>query len=295
MELRQLEYLVAVVDEGGFTKAANRLHVAQPGVSAQIRLLERELGETLIDRSERTARPTEVGAAVLTHARAALAAVRGVRQAVDEFAGLVRGRVRIGTVTSHNIDVPGLLSEFHRRYPDVEITLTESNSAHLIAALGSGDLDIAITGITATPPPGLKVRMLAEEPLVAAVPDGDPLARYDSVSLSKLVSRELICLASGTAARTSIEEACAAKGLSPKVAFESGDPGLCARLAERGLGVAVLQKTIVDNRDGLRGIPIVRPSLRGWLVLGWRAEGPLSPAARELLRLARRRLPGLGD
>lgn len=290
MELRQLEYLIAVVDEGGFTKAANRLHVAQPGVSAQIRQLERELGETLIDRSGRNARPTEVGEAVLAHARAALAAVHAVRATVDEYSGLVRGRVGIGTVTSHDIDVPGLLAEFHRRHPAVEITLTEASSASLVASLRSGALDLAITGMGETPPAGLSTRALVEEPLVAAVPAGDPLARYPSVSLSELVSRDLICLARGTAMRAVFDDACAERELRPRVAFESGDPGLCARLAERGLGVAVLQKTIVDNIGTLHVIPITRPQLRGWLVLAWRADGPLSPAARRLLRLARRHL-----
>jgi len=100
MELRQLEYLVTVADEGGFTRAATALHVAQPGVSAQIRQLERELGQPLFDRSARTVRLTEAGEAVLPYARAALDAVAGARLAVQELTGLLRGRVAIGTVTS---------------------------------------------------------------------------------------------------------------------------------------------------------------------------------------------------
>src|SRR6266511_2587248 len=100
MELHQLAYFVAVAEEGNFTRAAAKLHVAQPGVSAQIRRLERELGQPLLDRSGRTVRLTEVGAAALSHARAALAAVERVREAVDELAGLVRGQVAMGMVTS---------------------------------------------------------------------------------------------------------------------------------------------------------------------------------------------------
>lgn len=288
MELRQLEYLVAVVDEGGFTKAADRLRVAQPGVSAQIRRLERELGQTLLVRSPRAVRPTEVGQDVLEHARAVLAAVGAVRATADEYAGLVRGRVSIGTVSSHNIDVPGLLAEFHRRHPAVEITLTEANSAELVAGLRSGRLDLAITGMGESVPEGLSTRSLVEEPLVAAVTEADPLARKRSIDLSALVEREVICLAGGTAVRAVFDEACARQGLRPRVAFESGDPGLCARLAERGLGVAVLQKTIADHNDALRGIPIVRPTLRGWLVLAWPSSASVSPAARRLITLAHR-------
>lgn len=99
MELRQLQYFVAVVEEANFTRAAARLHVAQPRVSAQIRQLERELGQPLLDRSGRSVTVTEVGEAVLAHARAALAAAEGIRQTVDQFSGLLRGRVRIGLLS----------------------------------------------------------------------------------------------------------------------------------------------------------------------------------------------------
>ncbi len=100
MELRQLEYFVAVAEERSFTRGAERVHVAQPGVSAQIRRLERELGEPLLDRSGRTVRVTAVGEAVLPYAYAALEAAAGARLAVDEQRGLVRGRVAVGMVVA---------------------------------------------------------------------------------------------------------------------------------------------------------------------------------------------------
>ena len=120
MELRQLEYLVAVVEEASFTRAAARLHVAQPGVSAQIRQLERELGHALLDRSTRTVQLTEAGAAVLPHARAALQAVANARVAIDELVGLLRGHVSVGTVAARGpVDLPGWLADFHRDHPGV--------------------------------------------------------------------------------------------------------------------------------------------------------------------------------
>jgi DNA-binding transcriptional LysR family regulator len=119
MELHQLQYFVAVADEGNFTRAAEKLLVSQPGVSAQIRRLERELGEDLLDRSGRHVRLTDVGAAVLPYARTALAAVDGARLAVGDLTGLLRGHAAIGTVTSHNVDLPGLLAEFSSSHPQV--------------------------------------------------------------------------------------------------------------------------------------------------------------------------------
>src|ERR1700712_5970564 len=103
MELRQLEYFVAVADEANFTRAAERVHVAHPAVSAQIARLERELGQVVFDRSRRQVRLTAAGEAVLPYARAVLSAVANVRVAVDELSELVRGAVAVGTVTSHNV------------------------------------------------------------------------------------------------------------------------------------------------------------------------------------------------
>src|SRR6185437_608964 len=100
MELRQLEYFVAVAEEANFTRAAERVRISQSGVSAQIRQLERELGARLFDRSGRTATLTAAGEAALDPARAVLASMNSVRQAVDGVTALVRGRLAIGMVTA---------------------------------------------------------------------------------------------------------------------------------------------------------------------------------------------------
>src|SRR2546429_6569729 len=98
MELRQLEYFVAVAEEASFTRAAERVRISQSGVSAQVRQLEHEVGAILLDRSGRTATLTAAGAALLTHARAALASAQAARQAVDDVNSLVRGRLVVGMV-----------------------------------------------------------------------------------------------------------------------------------------------------------------------------------------------------
>src|ERR1700733_3051669 len=100
MEIRQLEYFVAVAEEGNFTRAAERVHISQSGVSAQIQQLERDLGAVLIDRSGRTATLTPAGAAAPDPARAVLSAVEDVRHAVDDVNDLVRGQLVVGMVTA---------------------------------------------------------------------------------------------------------------------------------------------------------------------------------------------------
>lgn len=290
MELRQLEYFVTVVEEASFTRAAAKVHVAQPGVSAQIRRLERELGQELLDRSGRSVRLTEAGAAVLPYARAALAAVAGARLAVDELTGLVRGHVAVGMVISHYIDVPALLAEFHEDHPAVEITLTEANSDQLIDALRGGRLDAAIIALGAMPPPGFEIHIVADEPIAAAVSHHDDLATRSTIPLSALRDRALISLPPGSGIRSRLAHACAAAGFTPHIAFEASSPVVLAQLAARGLGVAIVPASVAEARDDLHSLTITRPQLRGRLALAWRTEGPISPAARALIGRAQRML-----
>lgn len=294
MELRQLEYFVTVAGLASFTKAAEALHVAQPGVSAQVRKLERELGHDLLDRSSRTVRLTPVGASVLPHAQAALAAVAAVRRTVDELSGLVRGRVTIGTVVSmgKTVDLPGLLASFHETHSGVEIGLTEDSSEHLVEALHAGRIDLAVIGVTGTRPPGITLYDIVNEPLVAAVGHQDPLAGRERVHLAELAERALICLTQGTGLRSVVEAACAGAGFRPHIAFEAADPHVLAQLAGRGLGVALIPESLARaNAATVRVVGIDRPRIHGSLALAWRTDGPTSPAGAALIAHARSRLP----
>ncbi|MEU3687664.1 LysR family transcriptional regulator [Streptomyces narbonensis] len=305
MELRQLQYFLAVVEEAGFTRAAARLHLAQPGVSAQIRQLERELGQPLLDRSGRTVTTTAVGEAVLPFARAALAAVEGLRRTVDEFSGLVRGQVTIGLVSGaavEEFDVAAVLADFHDDHPQVEISLTEDTSERMLTALRRGELDLAVIGLAdEEPPQGVGLQVLVDVPLVvAAAPDDPLLATVEggraALPLAALDGRPLISLPRGTGLRGVLERACAQAGFRPHVAFEAAAPLLLARLAARGLGVAVLPELPPGAAAelGLRTLPLTEPDLRGRIALAWPADGPAAPAAAALLARMRKAFPAVG-
>ncbi|MEU7068536.1 LysR substrate-binding domain-containing protein [Streptomyces narbonensis] len=305
MELRQLQYFLAVVEEANFTRAAVRLHLAQPGVSAQIRQLERELGQPLLDRSGRTVTTTAVGEAVVPFARAALAAVEGLRRTVDEYTGLVRGQVTIGLVSgaaAEEFDVAAVLADFHDDHPQVEISLTEDTSERMLAALRRGELDLAVIGLAdEEPPQGVDLQVFVDVPLVvAAAPDDPLLATAEGgrtvLPLAALEGRPLISLPRGTGLRGVLERACARAGFRPHVAFEAAAPLLLARLAARGLGVAVLPELPPGAvaELGLRTLPLAEPDLRGRVALAWPADGPAAPAAEALLARMRKAFPAVG-
>ncbi|MBW0270386.1 LysR family transcriptional regulator [Nocardia sp. MH4] len=292
MELRQLRYFVTVVDEGGFTRAAERLHLTQPGLSAQVRQLERELGQPLLHRGARSVTPTEVGSAVLAHARAALAAADRIGETVQEFSGLLRGHVRLGVISgaaTEEFDVAGVLADFHDDHPQVRISLTEDTAERMLAALERGELDIALVGLTgAAPNPGIGLDVILETPVVAAVAGdapADPGESAGTISLSALTEHRLICLPRGTGLRGVFERACAAAGFTPDIAFEAAAPPLLLRLAAHGLGTAVVPALTEDEAKafGVRALAIVDPPIRGRLALAWRTDRPGGPAAKVLL------------
>ncbi|CAL9305729.1 LysR family transcriptional regulator [Streptomyces sp. SudanB52_2052] len=291
MELRQLEYFVAVAEERNFTRAAERVHISQSGVSAQIRQLERELGAELFDRSARTATLTAAGRAALDHARAALAAAGAVEQAVGEVTDLIRGRLGVGMVIGCTLTpLFDALSAFHRAHPGVELSLLEDNSDRLVEAVRDGTVDLALVG-TAGTPEGLESLTVISERLVAAVPAGHPLARQRRVLLGDLADHPLVCMPPGTGLRTVFDRACAAQGLRPVIALQASAADAVADLAARGLGVAVLSESMTA---GYRGHLVARtiddvttPAL---LALVWRSSH--GPAVRELLAHSRRAFVG---
>ena len=289
MELRQLEYFVAVAEEASFTRAASRVHVAQPGVSAQVRRLESELGQQLLDRSGRSVRLTEVGSAVLPFARAALDAVANARLTVDDLAGLVRGQVTVGMVSGCALPaLAELLAGFHDRHPGVAIALVEDNSDRLVERLRDGRLDLALIGWAEQTPADIDSVVLVDEELVAVVAPGHPLAdagaRAGAITIRQLRDLPLVSLPRGTGVRAALDAACAAAGFTPRIVFEASALPMVVELAGRGLGLAVVPASIPNGPGILR---LTDPQLRSRLELAWPSAPAANPAARALIEQAR--------
>ncbi|MBL3669674.1 LysR family transcriptional regulator [Streptomyces sp. M2CJ-2] len=288
MELRQLEYFVAVAEEQNFTRAAERVHISQSGVSAQIRQLEQELGAELFDRSARTVTLTVAGKAALEHARAALAAAEAVGQAVGEVTDLIRGRLTVGMVIGCTLTpLFDALAAFHQAHPGVEISLLEDSSDRLVEGVRTGAVDLALIGTATATPDGLDALTIISERLVAAVPAGHPLAKQQRVTLRDLIAHPIVCMPPGTGLRTVFDQACAAQSLHPSITLQAGAADAIAGLAVRGLAVAVLSDSMAARyRDRLTARTIDDVDTPALLALIW--KNTHSPGMRELLVHSRR-------
>src|SRR3954465_1151538 len=223
MDLRQLEYVVAVAEERSFTRAAARCHVVQSALSAQGARLERELGVTLFHRTSRSVGVAPAGELLLPHARALLHGAEGARAELDAFAGVITGRLRLGMVGTAGRGVPLVeqtLLDFHRRHPAVEIAVQDTGSRHMADKVRTGDLDLAFVGLFADQvPPGVAHHLLADEPLVAVVAATHPLAGGTAVALSGMAGGPFIDMRGESGLRLQVDAAFDRAGVERTVVF----------------------------------------------------------------------------
>jgi DNA-binding transcriptional LysR family regulator len=288
MELRQLTYFVAVAEEGQFTRAAARVSIAQPAVSAQIGRLERELGEPLFRRDRRGVTLTGAGEALLPHARAALAAAERGRDTLASLRGVLHGRLRIGVSGPGDRRLAATLGAFHRAHPAIEITLTEQHNEPLLEAVAGGDVDAALVGMGGPLPPGVRTRVVSSVPLVICVPREHPLGRRKTVTLGQLRDEPMITLTRGTGLRAVLESACRDAGFTPRLSAETGELASLVELVAQGLGVALLPSSALDGAD-VAILRLTRPRLQRRTALAWN-PATTSPAGRAFLALADRHL-----
>ncbi|MGH1550392.1 LysR family transcriptional regulator [Leifsonia poae] len=291
MDTRQLEYLVAVADEQSFTRAAERVFAAQSTVSAGIQSLERELGAPLFERDAHGVRLTDVGEAVLAEARVALRGVDRMRELADRD-GPLRGTVRVGIFTNlTTVDLPGIMGEFHRRHPGVDLRLgpSPSGSTGLVEDVRQGRLDIAFHGLPDAVP-DLLTRPLTFSPFRAVLPEAHPLARTRAVSLANLAEEPWVDARAGFGNRVTLDRAFAALGLTRRVPTELSDLGEIPRFVAAGLGVAALPELTIIPAAGAVVRPLREPV--DWRLSAIARQRP-GRAAEAMLALLEERIPGV--
>jgi DNA-binding transcriptional LysR family regulator len=240
VELRQLEYFVAVARHGQFTRAADALWVTQSALSQQIRRLEAELGVVLLRRTPRGAELTPAGEDLLAHAQVALGELARARETLDRHAGITRGRVSLAATTIDTLRLPAALATFHREHPGLQLALRHAASSDVLALVRTGAVDVGVAGSHGAPPPGVSVEELSDEPMRAMLPVGDELAGESPIGLAELSRRPFILAEPGSGLRETVIAACQRSGFSPVPLFEVSDPATVRHLVQAGLGVSVV-------------------------------------------------------
>lgn len=288
MELRHLRYFVAVAEQRHFGRAAERLHMAQPPLSQQIRQLEAELGVTLLTRTTRRVDLTPAGAAYLEHAREILAAVDAAGEEASRIAAGRTGRLRVGCVGSATYSLlPALAKTLHRELPDVELGFRgEMLSPGQVSALHEGSLDLALMR-RLPDTSGLTVSHVRSERLLVAAPQEHRYAGRKRLRVADLAGEGLILHAGGgrSAMSSLVHHLFEEAGLEVEVVHEVAETSTLVTFVAAGLGLAIVpEPTSALNVPGVVYVPLVgTPGVD--LVVATR-EGDENPViARALARL----------
>ncbi|WP_154759209.1 LysR family transcriptional regulator [Amycolatopsis pithecellobii] len=286
MELRQLEYFLAVAEDLNFTKASRRLRVVQSGVSTAIRALEREVGAPLFQRDSRHVRLTEAGTAMLPGARAALAAARAAHDAVQEQQGQLHGEVVVGTMlTLPGIDMAAVLGRFHRENPAVRVRVRHSTTGTQgnVDALLAGTIDFALAAFARRPPAGLNVEILTEDELVLLCGPDHRLSGAGPVRLTELAGETFVDCPEGWGTRAVIDLAFDRLGISRSIPLETTDYATVAALIRQGHVISFLPAGVAARYPELVAVPVKGEPLWWNVSLASSASRPLSRAALVLM------------
>jgi DNA-binding transcriptional LysR family regulator len=280
VELRQLEYFVAVAKHRHFGRAAEAAYVSQPALSQQVQRLEAELGIALLRRTSRGVELTPAGEELLGRAEAILAEVAQARGAMDEHAGVVRGAVRVAATTADALQLPDVLAAFHREHPGVRLALRHASASEVLALLRKGAVDLAVLSLAGEAADGLTVTPLADEPLRAIAPPAEPF-RAVAVAIDDLRGRPFVLGEPGTALRATVMDACQEHGFSPVPLLEVSDPTTVRFLVSAGLGVSLVPQSWLDQPGPPVSVAaLIEPAPRHALSL--LSAGQLPPAGRLL-------------
>ena len=261
MEIHQLRYFVAVAEEGSFSRAAAREHVAQPSLSQQIQKLEAEMDQRLFDRLSRSVVVTEAGKCLLEYARKILVEIAEARRCLDDLKRDIAGRLTVGAIpTMAPYVLPELIGKFQARYPKVDLEILEDTTERLAQRLEDGTLDVAIMS-TCHQSPTLESHPLGKETLLLLLPKQHRLAKKKKISWSDLKSEKFLLLHEVHCLSAQVCELLATHNLRPDLALRGAQLATIAQMVATGMGVSLVPQMMVEHDlpSGCVALPFTPP------------------------------------
>lgn len=262
MEIHQLRYFVAVAEEGSFSRGAAREHVAQPSLSQQIQKLETELDQRLFDRLPRSLVVTEAGKCLLEYARKILTEITDARRCLDDLKRDVAGRLTVGAIpTIAPYLLPGIIGNFQRRYPNVDLEIIEDTTEQLASRLEDGSLDLAIMS-TCNRSPTLQPHSLGNEELFLLVPKQHRLAKKKKINWSDLKAEKFLLLHEVHCLSAQVCQLLVNNDLRPDLALRGAQLATIAQMVATGMGVSLVPQMMVEHElpNGCLVLPFAPPA-----------------------------------
>ncbi|NOU64176.1 LysR family transcriptional regulator [Paenibacillus sp. LMG 31461] len=282
MELKQLEYFMAVCRELHFTRAAEKMGIAQPSLSQQIKLLEHEIGTPLFDRIGKKTVITEAGRILQQHGFQVFHELTQARAAISELQGLERGTLKIGALlTVVNYLLPPTVISFHESYPQIELSVLGLRTGDIYEGLLQNELDLGIVYLPMEHN-DLETIPLYTDHLVLAVPIDHPLAKEPYASLDILKETPSVLLPSSYFIRQFLNDQCRTLDFTVQPVIEMTTLESIIQMVRKGVGVTVLPKAYLDYMDHphIRAIPIQNPVLTTQIGIVYRKNKFLCAASR---------------
>lgn len=254
MELRQLQYAAQIALEMNFSRAAKKLHIAQPSLSQQLSKLEKELGLLLFFRNTNSVELTYAGTVFLEKAQKILDMMEQLKQEMEDIAEMRKGKLIVGSlpITGSHV-LPLVLPIFKTRFPDIEVVLLEDTTANLEHSTANGQTDISLLTLPLQEP-SLVYQTLLEEEICLAVPPDHPFAedrekRSGGIRVSDLHDEHFIVLKKGQGFRQIALDLCSKAGFTPKIVFESANIETVQSLVAAGMGIAFVPHMVTRSKS----------------------------------------------
>lgn len=274
MDLRQLRFFTEIARTGNFTRAAERLRIAQPAVSVAIKRLEEELDLVLFNRHDKRVTLTAEGEVFLEHARGILDGIKAAELEMADLHGLNKGEVRIGIPPMLSAYFfPSILCDFARRYPHLHLSVSGEGAWRIQQMISQGELDMGVIA-GRNVPDTLEARHFLREEVVVCVPADHPFARQSVVTFAEFVREPLVFYKEGYYLRELILDVIKGSG-SPRIVFETNLFTLVKSLVRGGMGIATFLRMVVAADDDLIAVPF-DPPLYLDLVIAWKRSAYLS-------------------